>query len=181
MADHTETGCDDAGRAPPTRLHVLVKPTGAICNLDCAYCFYLDKEKLYPDSKFRMSDETLERYIRAVDESQPLGRVVVGIQGGEPTLMGIDFFRRALEYEKRYGRPGMAFENTVQTNGTLLDEELCAFFHEHHFLIGISIDGPRALHDVYRVDKGGKPTFDRVLRGSACSRSTRSSTTCCVR
>jgi uncharacterized protein len=156
---------DSERRSPPTRLHVLVKPTGAICNLDCTYCFYLDKEKLYPDSKFRMSDEVLERYIRQLIESQPLGRVVVAFQGGEPTLMGIDFFRRAIEYERRYARPGMVFENTVQTNGTLLDDALCAFFHEHQFLIGISIDGPRELHDVYRVDKGGKPTFDKVMRG----------------
>lgn len=162
---HQAAGAVHEVRSAPTRLHVLAKPTGAICNLDCAYCFYLDKERLYPDSQFRMSDELLERYIRQLVESQPPGRVVVAFQGGEPTLMGIDFFRRALEYERRYARPDTVFENTVQTNGTLLDDELCAFFHEHRFLLGISIDGPRQLHDTYRVDKGGKPTFDKVMRG----------------
>jgi uncharacterized protein len=154
-----------SSRSAPVRLHVLAKPTGAICNLDCAYCFYLDKENLYPGSRFRMSDAILERYIRQLIESSARGAVTVAFQGGEPTLMGLDFFRRALEYERRYARPGMTFENTVQTNGTLLDDEWCAFFHEHKFLIGISIDGPRALHDTYRVDKGGKPTFDSVMRG----------------
>lgn len=151
--------------APPARIHVLAKPTGAICNLDCAYCFYLDKEQLYPGSKFRMSDEVLERYIQQLVESHRGDRVTVAWQGGEPTLMGLDFFRRVVELERKHGRPGLTFENTLQTNGTLLDDAWCAFFHEHRFLIGISIDGPRELHDHYRYDKGGKPTFDKVVRG----------------
>jgi uncharacterized protein len=149
----------------PPALHLLAKPSGAICNLDCAYCFFLDKELLYPGSKFRMSDDVLEQYIRQLIESHRTNQVTVAWQGGEPTLMGLDFYRRAMALEEKYRRPGMTFLNTMQTNGTLLDDEWCAFFKEHNFLIGISIDGPRELHDVYRVDKGGKPTFDKVMRG----------------
>ena len=150
--------------APP-RIHVLAKPTGAICNLDCSYCFFLDKELLYPGSRFRMPDDVLEAYIRQLIESHRSNQVTVAWQGGEPTLMGIDFFQRAIAYQEQYKRPGMTFENTMQTNGTLLDDAWCEFFREHDFLIGISIDGPRHLHDTYRVDKGGKPTFDAVMRG----------------
>ncbi len=150
--------------APP-RIHVLAKPTGAACNLACQYCFFLDKELLYPGSRFRMSDEILETYIRQLVEAHGTPQVTVAWQGGEPTLMGVDFYRRAIELQKRYARPGMTFENTMQTNGTLLDDEWCEFLKENDFLVGISIDGPRELHDTYRVDKGGKPTFDRVMKG----------------
>src|SRR5512137_386486 len=150
--------------APPA-FHLLAKPTGAICNLDCAYCFFLDKEALYPGSKFRMSDEVLEQYIRQLIESHQTDSVNIAWQGGEPTLMGLDFFRRTMTVVEKHRRPGMHFLHTMQTNGTLLDDEWAAFFKEHNFLIGISIDGPRPLHDVYRVDKGGQPTFDRVMRG----------------
>jgi uncharacterized protein len=149
----------------PDRLHVLAKPTGAVCNLDCSYCFYLKKEELYPESHFRMSDEVLEQYIRQLIEVHRTPRVTIAWQGGEPTLMGLDFFRRAMAYAEKYRRPGMTFEHTLQTNGTLLDDEWCAFLREHRFLVGISIDGPAELHDPYRVDKGGKPTFDAVMRG----------------
>ncbi len=147
------------------RIHVLAKPTGAACNLKCSYCFFLNKELLYPGSHFRMSDQVLEHYIRQLIESHRTNRVTVAWQGGEPTLMGIDFFRRAIEYQHRHQRPGMTFENTMQTNGTLLDDEWCEFFRDHGFLVGISIDGPRELHDAHRVDKRGRPTFDRVLGG----------------
>jgi uncharacterized protein len=149
----------------PPRIHVLSKPTGATCNLACAYCFFLDKELLYPSSNFRMSDEMLESYIRQLIESHQTPEVTVAWQGGEPTLMGVDFYRKAIEFQNKYRKPGMTFENTMQTNGTLLDDEWCEFFKENNFLIGISIDGPRKLHDVYRVDKGGKGTFDNVMRG----------------
>jgi uncharacterized protein len=149
----------------PSRIHVLAKPTGAACNLACAYCFFLDKELLYPDSPFRMSDEVLETYIRQLIDSQRSNQVTVAWQGGEPTLMGVDFYRRSIELQKQYARPGMTFENTMQTNGTLLDDEWCEFFKENDYLIGISIDGPRHLHDTYRLDKGGGPTFDKVIRG----------------
>ncbi len=150
--------------APPA-FHLLAKPTGAACNLDCAYCFFLDKEALYPGSKFRMSETLLEQYIRQLIESHQENTVNIAWQGGEPTLMGLEFFRRALALAEKYHRPGMTFLHTMQTNGTLLDDEWAAFFKEHDFLIGISLDGPRELHDIYRLDKGGKPTFDKVLRG----------------
>ena len=156
------------GRRPeqaPPAFHLLAKPTGAICNLDCAYCFFLDKEVFYPGSKFRMGEPVLEQYIRQIIESHQTDSVNIAWQGGEPTLMGLDFYRRAMGLVEKYRRPGMTFLHTMQTNGTLLDDEWGAFFAEHNFLIGISIDGPRPLHDVYRVDKGGKPTFDKVMAG----------------
>ena len=149
----------------PPRIHVLTKPTGAICNLDCSYCFFLDKEELYPNSNFRMSDEVLETYIRQLIESHKTPEVTVAWQGGEPTLMGLDFFKRAIAYQEKYRRPGMTFENTLQTNGTLLNDEWCEFFKANNYLIGLSLDGPRELHDANRVDKVGRPTFDRVMKG----------------
>ena len=112
-----------------------------------------------------MSDEVLETYIRQLIEYHRSPQVTVSWQGGEPTLMGIDFYRRALDYQRLYKKPGMVFENTLQTNGTLLNDEWCEFFKENNFLVGISIDGPRRLHDVYRRDKQGQSTFDRVMRG----------------
>lgn len=149
----------------PPRIHVLSKPTGAICNLDCSYCFFLDKEELYPGSKFRMTDEILETYIRQLIESHKTPQVTVAWQGGEPTLMGLDFFRKAIAYQEKYRKPGMTFENTLQTNGTLLTDEWCEFFKENNYLIGLSLDGPRELHDANRVDKAGRPTFDKVMKG----------------
>jgi uncharacterized protein len=162
---------DPVGRTPdllgPRRpFHVLAKPTGAICNLDCDYCFFLSKELLYEGSRFRMADELLETYIRQLIEAHgPAPEVTVAWQGGEPTLMGLDFFRRSLDHERRWARPGQRIINTIQTNGTLIDDEWARFFRENGFLVGLSIDGPRDMHDAYRVDKGGKPTFDRVMRG----------------
>ena len=149
----------------PPAFHLLAKPTGAICNLDCAYCFFLDKEQLYPGSRFRMSDELLEKYIRQLIESHQTDQVTIAWQGGEPTLMGLKFYRRAMEIAEKYRKPGMTFHNTMQTNGTILNDEWCEFFKEHNFLIGLSLDGPRELHDVYRVDKRGNPTFDKVMQG----------------
>jgi uncharacterized protein len=151
--------------AIPPRIHVLAKPTGAVCNLQCSYCFFLNKERLYPGSRFRMSDEVLETYIRQLIESHQSQRVTVSWQGGEPTLMGIDFFNKAIVFQEKYQKPGMIFENTLQTNGTLLNDEWCEFFRKHDFLVGISIDGPQHLHDLHRLDKQGRPTFDRVMRG----------------
>jgi uncharacterized protein len=150
--------------APPA-FHLLAKPTGAACNLDCAYCFFLDKEVLYPGSQFRMSEATLEQYIRQLIESHQIDEVNIAWQGGEPTLMGLEFYRKVMTLVEKHSRPGMRFLHTIQTNGTLLDDEWAAFLKEHDFLVGISLDGPRELHDVYRVDKGGRPTFDRVMRG----------------
>ncbi len=151
--------------AAPPRFHVLVKPTGATCNLDCAYCFFLSKEMLYPGSRFRMADDLLETYIRQLIESHQTNEVTIAWQGGEPTLMGLPFFRRAVELAEQYRRPGMTIEYTMQTNGTLLTDEWGEFLAANNFLMGISIDGPRELHDLYRYDKGGGPTFDKVMRG----------------
>jgi uncharacterized protein len=148
---------------PPVAFHVMLKPRGALCNLNCQYCYFLSKEMLYPGSRFRMADELLEEYTRQYVAAQRVPEVTFAWQGGEPTLMGLDFFRRAVDYQRKYCPPGMRMQNALQTNGTLLDDEWCAFLHENNFLIGLSLDGPRELHDAYRVDKGGNPTFDRVM------------------
>jgi uncharacterized protein len=145
--------------------HILTKPIGPICNLDCKYCFYLEKEKLYPgERQWRMSDEVLSEYVRQYIEAQPGPEVFFAWQGGEPTLLGVDFFRKAVALQKKFAN-GKIVSNALQTNGTLLDDEWCRFLAAEKFLIGLSIDGPRELHDQYRVDKGQKPTFDRVMRG----------------
>jgi len=150
----------------PPAFHLLAKPTGATCNLACSYCFFLDKELLYPDSKFRMSEETLETYIHQLIESHARApEVNIAWQGGEPTLMGLAFFKRSVTIAEKYIKPGQRILFSMQTNGTLLNNEWCAFFKENNFLVGLSLDGPRHIHDTYRVDKSGKPTFDRVMRG----------------
>lgn len=149
----------------PASFNVLVKPTGAMCNLDCKYCFFLSKQSLYPDSDFRMADDLLEEYIRQLLEAQQATSVTIAWQGGEPTLMGLDFFRRTIELVAKYRKPGQQVEHSIQTNGTRLDDEWCEFFREHHFLVGLSVDGPREMHDAYRVDKGGNGTFDQVMHG----------------
>ena len=164
---------DPARRGPvltvpgaPLAFHVMAKPTGAVCNLDCEYCFFLSKEMLYPGSRFRMAADLQETYIRQLMEAHSRApEVVVAWQGGEPTMMGLDFFRRAIDLERQYARPGQRILNTIQTNGTLLTDEWGEFLKANGFLAGISIDGPREMHDAYRVDKGGKPTFNRVIRG----------------
>jgi uncharacterized protein len=146
--------------------HLLSKPTGAVCNLDCAYCFFLSKEMLYPGSEFRMSEEVLESYIAqliAAHAGQP--EVHVAWQGGEPTLMGLEFFERAVELANAAAAPGQVLVHTIQTNGTKIDAQWAAFFRRHDFLVGISIDGPRELHDAYRVTKGGRGSFDQVMAG----------------
>jgi uncharacterized protein len=158
----------DLGRPVPRAFHVMSKPTGAICNLDCEYCFFLSKEELYPGSGFRMDPVVHEAYLSQLLAAQAgVEEIVVAFQGGEPMLMGRDFFRRSLELVRRYAPAGQRVLHTVQTNGTLVDDEWAALFAEHDFLVGVSIDGPAQVHDAYRVDKGGKPTFDRVVRGIA--------------
>ncbi len=148
----------------PLAFHVMAKPTGARCNLDCAYCFFLKKEELYPGSDFRMPDDVHEAYITQLLDAHQVPRVTVAWQGGEPTLMGLDFFRRSVELQKKHQKPRTRVENTLQTNGILLDDEWGQFFHENDFLIGLSLDGPKELHDTYRKDKGGHGTFDRVMK-----------------
>jgi uncharacterized protein len=156
----------ESGAPSLSAFHVMAKPTGARCNLACDYCFFLKKERLYPASDFRMTDETMEAYIRQTIEGQAAPEVTIAWQGGEPTLMGLDFFRRAVAVEKKYARPGQRLENSFQTNGILIDEEWCRFFHDNNFLIGLSLDGPRELHDAYRHDKAGQPVFDKVERAA---------------
>lgn len=145
--------------------HVLAKPIGPICNLDCKYCFYLEKEQLYPkEHKWRMSDPVLEEYIRQYIRSQPGSQVNFAWQGGEPTLLGVEFFRKVVELQQRYA-DGKKISNALQTNGVLLDDAWCEFLSQRQFLVGLSIDGPRELHDRYRVDKQQKSTFDAVIHG----------------
>lgn len=149
----------------PGNFHVMAKPTGAICNLDCTYCFYLEKEHLFDRaSGYRMPDPVLEAYVRQQIESQQGREVNFAWQGGEPTLMGVEFFKKAVALQQRYAK-GRTVQNAFQTNGVLLDDSWCEFLKAENFLVGLSIDGPQRFHDRYRVDKGGRPTFDRVMRG----------------
>jgi uncharacterized protein len=152
--------------APPA-FHVMLKPRGPVCNLDCAYCYYLSKKDLYPGADFRMTDGVLETFTRQYIEAQRVSEVTFGWQGGEPLLMGLDFFRQAVALQEKHCKPGMRVVNALQTNGTLLDDDWCRFLHEHDFLVGLSLDGPREVHDAYRVDKGGNPSFDRAMAGLA--------------
>lgn len=149
----------------PPAFHLLAKPTGATCNLDCKYCFFLSKEMLYPGSRFRMADELLETYIRQLLEAHQDPHVTIAWQGGEPTLMGLDFFKQSVLYVEKYKKSGQTVEFTIQTNGTKITDELAAFFKENNFLVGLSMDGPEALHNINRLDKGGRGTFDQVLKG----------------
>lgn len=148
----------------------MTKPIGPICNLDCSYCFYLEKEKLLeeqdraPRTSWQMDDEVLETYIRQYITSQETEELSFAWQGGEPTLLGVRFFRRVIELQRKYS-DGRTIHNAIQTNGTLLNEEWCEFLAREKFLAGISIDGPREFHDAYRLDKNQQPTFDAVIRG----------------
>jgi uncharacterized protein len=155
----------DAGVMSQEPFHVMAKPSGSKCNLDCKYCFYLEKEGLYPKGSHRMSDEALEKFVISQIAAQPDGaEVLFAWQGGEPTLMGVEFYEKAVAWQKQHAG-GRRIANAFQTNGVLLDEAWGAFLKRENFLVGLSIDGPRELHDLYRVDKGGKPTFDKVMRG----------------
>lgn len=146
-------------------IHVVAKPVGPICNLDCDYCFYLEKQALFsPGEQFRMSDEVLSSFITNYITSQPTPDVEFVWQGGEPTLLGIDFFKRVVELQKPFADQ-KTISNAFQTNGTLLTDEWCVFLKENNFMVGISLDGPREIHDCYRHDRLGKGTFDRVMQG----------------
>ena len=155
--------------APPC-FHLLAKPSGSTCNIDCTYCFFLSKEALYPNDKHRMSEATLDAYIRQLLELHRTPEVTIAWQGGEPTLMKLEFFRHAVELVDRYRQPGQVVQQTFQTNGLLLDDDWCVFFKEHNFLVGLSVDGPRELHDTYRLTRKGEGTFDLVMRGWQCLR-----------
>ena len=149
----------------PQGLHLMAKPVGPICNLDCDYCFYLEKEQLHPPgNRFRMSDEVLRAYVQRYIAAQSSPEVEFTWQGGEPTLLGLDFFQRAIVYQREFAN-GKTIRNTLQTNGTLLDEAWCAFLSREGFTVGISLDGPREVHDLHRPDKRGRSSFDDVMRG----------------
>lgn len=150
--------------------HLLGKPTGAVCNLDCSYCFFLSKEQLYPDSRFRMDDAVLEVWVRQLLDAHPDGEVALAWQGGEPTLMGRPHFEKAVALAESCRRPGQRVRYTIQTNATRLDDDWARFFRDHDFLVGVSFDGPRALHDRHRVGKGGAGSFDQVRAGWDCLR-----------
>jgi len=154
-----------APKSAPPSFHLLAKPTGAICNLDCEYCFFLTKEQLYPGSKFRMTDDLQETYIQQLLASHQTPEVTIAWQGGEPTLMGLEFFQRSIELVEKHKKPGQQVSHTIQTNGTKLDDAWAIFFKQNNFLVGLSVDGPQPLHDTYRVDKRGRGTFDQVMAG----------------
>lgn len=147
----------------------MIKPTGSVCNLDCKYCFYLEKEQLYPERKsnYRMSEETLELFIKQHIDAQDVDGVIFAWQGGEPTLMGLPFYRRAVELQRRYAG-GKTIVNTFQTNGMLIDDAWADFFRQHNFLVGISVDGDAVLHDEWRVSRSGKPTHAKVEQAINC-------------
>jgi uncharacterized protein len=149
----------------PQGIHVVAKPIGPLCNLNCEYCFYLEKQALFkPDEKYRMTDDVLRAFIANYITSQPTPLVDFVWQGGEPTILGIDFFKRVIELQKPFSGT-KTITNSLQTNGTLLTEEWCAFLKKHNFMVGISLDGPKEIHDRYRRDRKGAVSFDLVIRG----------------
>jgi uncharacterized protein len=152
------------GTRASRRFHVMAKPAGSACNLDCTYCFYLGKQKLAGGpGGGHMHDDVLERFVQDYIRSVTADEVVFSWQGGEPTLLGLDFFRKVVALQRKHARAGQRIENDLQTNGTLLDEDWAHFLKEHNFLVGLSIDGPREIHDHFRVTKQAEPTFDRVF------------------
>ena len=147
------------------QFHSMVKPSGAQCNIDCEYCFYLYKQDYLHQPKYpRMESSVLELHIRQYIEAQTGPEVVFSWQGGEPTLMGLDFFKHIIVLQEKYKKPNQQIFNDLQTNGLLLDDEWCIFLKENHFLVGLSIDGPEHLHDIYRRTKNDKPTHNLVIK-----------------
>lgn len=152
-------------RAPKGQsFHVMAKPGGSICNIDCDYCFFLSKEKLYPEGRHRMSESLLETYIRQLLDCHGGGQVNLAWQGGEPTLLGLEFFRKAIALAEKFRRHDQIILHSIQTNGLLLDDKWCVFLKKKNILVGVSIDGPRAFHDLYRKDKRGQGTFSLVMK-----------------
>lgn len=145
-------------------IYVMAKPIGALCNMDCSYCYYLEKSNLYRGASPKMGDDILERYIAEYIDCQPGSDVFFTWHGGETLLRGIDFFRKAMKYQQRYAK-GRRIANSIQTNGLLINEEWCRFFKDNDFLVGISLDGPEHVHNRYRLDKSGRGTFSRVMKG----------------
>ena len=171
MSQHTgpTAGPDPSTMSIPANqrsFHVMAKPGSSICNIDCKYCYYLSKEVLAGGpGGGRMSDEVLERYIKEYIDGVTAREVVFSWQGGEPTLLGLPYFKKIAALQKKHRKSTQKISNDLQTNGTLLDEEWCKFLKDEEWLVGLSIDGPREMHDAYRVTKNGKPTFDLVMRG----------------
>ena len=156
---------EDAARiSGPLAFNLMIKPAGSRCNLDCHYCYYLDKAGIYGGREPSMSLDMLEACVREYVAANEVPEVTFNWHGGEPLVMGLDFYRKAVEFERRYAGDKV-IRNTIQTNGTLLTQEWAEFFRDNDFLVGISIDGPQDVHDRYRKDKGGTPTFDKVMRG----------------
>ena len=156
---------NDGNNHVDRRFHVMAKPGGAKCNIDCQYCFYLHKDELLNQSKQpKMDDATLEAFIKSYIESHDGEEVVFSWQGGEPTLLGLDYFKKIVELQRKHAITGMRIENDLQTNGLLLNKDWCEFLVEHSFLVGLSIDGPEFIHDKYRKTRSGKPTFKRVIQ-----------------
>lgn len=148
----------------PVSFNIMIKPAGSLCNLDCHYCYYLDKSEIYGGKEPRMSYEILETTIREYIKANEVNEVTFNWHGGEPLVLGLDFYKKAIELERKYAG-GKVIHNTIQTNGTLVTREWADFFAANKFLVGISIDGPAEIHDKYRKDKGGLPTFDKVIKG----------------
>ena len=153
----------------PTPFSIMSKPIGPRCNIDCTYCYYLEKEKLFPkEKKFRMTPDVLESYIRQLIETSVeagMQEIPFAWQGGEPTMLGVDYFRQIVSLQKQYAPEGVKITNALQTNGVLLNDEWGGFLRDEGFLVGISIDGPKKVHDRYRRDRAGRPTFDAVMHG----------------
>lgn len=150
--------------AGPQAFNIMIKPAGSLCNLRCQYCYYLDKAEIYGGKEPRMTLDMLETFVREYIAANDVPEVTFNWHGGEPLLMGLDFYRRAMELQKKYAS-GKTIHNTLQTNGTLITPEWARFFRENGFLIGVSLDGPKDVHDRYRTGKGGASTFDRVVKG----------------
>lgn len=146
----------------PSAFNLMIKPAGSLCNLDCHYCYYLDKAEIYHGRQPRMSEQMLETLTRQYMESNDVPEVTFNWHGGEPLVMGLDFYRKAMEFQRKFA-DGKIIHNTLQTNGTLVTPEWADFFRANDFLIGISIDGPADIHDKFRKDKGGRPTFEKVM------------------
>lgn len=151
----------------PRAFNIMLKPAGSLCNLDCSYCYYLDKSEIYGGVEPRMSIDMLRDVVRSYIEANEVPEVMFNWHGGEPLVLGLDFYKKALEFEREFAG-GKTVYNTIQTNGTLITPEWADFFAENKFLVGISLDGPQDVHDFFRKDKGGFPTFDRVMHGVRC-------------
>ncbi len=165
LPNDTTMETDNQINSNPEGLHVVAKPTGPLCNLNCEYCFYSEKKALFaPDERYRMSDQVLRAFIAGYISSQPTPVVEFVWQGGEPTLLGIDFFKRIIELQKPFAGT-KTITNSLQTNGTLLTDEWCEFLRMHNFMVGISLDGPQEIHDRYRRDRKGAGSFGQVMRG----------------